>query len=188
MRFFGRNPKKKGSPSRNGQPLEYHMTRDVMWLLQYRSFGHLNNGFMNEDRMAHSDFLITADVNGVTGGLIIAEKPWGNMGAFWQSRVTNPLQIGGLYVVKDWSRTSAATTLAEMAAIQAAKLGATPVALTETRSAASKYLAHAKARRGRRVTMGRHDLTPWDLSPMVDPAIIARGRQLALQEQRPSSY
>lgn len=164
------------------------MTRDIMWLLQYRSFGHLNNGFMNEDRMAHSEFLITADVNGVTGGMIIAERPWGSMGAFWESQVSNPLQIGGLYVVKDWGKTAAASTLAEMAAIQVAKLGATPVALTETRSEASRYLSRTKARRGRRVAMGRHDLTPWDLSPMVDPAIIARGRQLALQEQRPSSY
>jgi GNAT superfamily N-acetyltransferase len=155
----------------NGQQIEYHLTRDIPWLLQYRSFAHLYNPFMNEDRLAHAEFVITADLNGVTGGIVIAERLWGSAAEMWGA-YPDALQIGGLFVDQAWRKTPTGFRLGEMAAIQAAKAGRVPVAVTETRSDMSRFLNRSKAVRLDRVQYDGADCARWDLRGIVDPVLI----------------
>lgn len=170
MALFGRGP---AGPERiSGQSIEYHLTRDIPWLLQYRSFAHLFNPFMNEDRIAHAEFVITADLNGVTGGIVIAERLWGSTAEVWGQEHPNALQIGGLFVDDAWRKTPTAFRLGEMAAIQVARSGRVPVALTETRSDMARFLARTKAERLDRVKVEGTDCTKWNLAGLVDPVLI----------------
>lgn len=170
MAILGRGP--VGQDRINGQQIEYHLTRDIPWLLEYRSFAHLYNPFMSEDRIAHAEFVITADLNGVTGGIVIAERLWGNAAEVWSHEHPDALQVGGLFVDQAWRKTPTAFRLGEMAAIQIVKGGRVPVAVTETRSDMSRFLNRSKAARLDRIQYEGADCTRWNLEALVDPILI----------------
>lgn len=174
MALFGRGP--AGQERISGQSIDYHLTRDIPWLLQYRSFAHLFNPFMNEDRIAHADFVITADLNGVTGGIVIAERLWGSAADIWGPEYAGALQVGGLFVDDAWRKTPTAFRLGEMAAIQVAKTGRVPVAVTETRSDISRFLYRSKALRLDRIKVDGADCTKWNLEGLVDPVLLNTAR------------
>lgn len=168
MAILGRGP--VGPDRINGQQIEYHLTRDIPWLLQYRSFAHLFNPFMSEDRIAHAEFVITADMNGVTGGVVIAERLWGSAAELWGDH-PGALQIGGLFVDHAWRKTPTAFRLGEMAAMQVVRGGGVPVTMTETRSDMSRFLNRSKAERLGRVKYAGADCTRWNLDALVNPAV-----------------
>lgn len=157
----------KGQETIGGSAVEYHLTRDISWLLQHRSLGHLTGKYMTEDRLAHAEFVITADLNSVTGGLIIAERPWGAIGRQWDRYVPNSLEIGALYVDPAWRRTPVAYRLGEMAAIEVVKMGKVPVAVTESRGDVAKFLSRTRAEKRSRFRYEGMQYTPWILTDVV---------------------
>jgi GNAT superfamily N-acetyltransferase len=157
----------KGPETIGGQVIEYHLTRDIPWLLQHRSFSHLAGKYLTEDRLAHAEFVITADLNGVTGGIVIAEKPWGPIGEQWNRYVPNALEIGALFVDPAWRKTPTAFRLGEMAAIEIVKAGKTPVAATEVKTDVSKFLARTRAEKRSKYNAAGTTFIPWVLTEVV---------------------
>lgn len=150
--------------------IEYHLTTDIEWLVQNISFAHLDNGFLTEDRLHNAVFLLSANLNSVTGGIVIGERPTGPVGEYWKSIAPRPLQIGGLFVIPEWRRTPTAFRLGEMAAHEAARRGYTPVAFTETRSDMSRMLHRSPAVRGQQVSYRGADCTTWNLAGITGMA------------------
>jgi hypothetical protein len=157
----------KGPETIGGQTVEYHLTRDIPWLLQYRSFSHLSGKYLTEDRLAHAEFVITADLNGVTGGIVIAEKPWGEIGRSWDKYVPNSLEIGALFVDESWRKTPTAFRLGEMAAIEIVRMGKVPVAATEVKTDVSKFLARTRAEKRSKYNAAGTTFIPWVLTEVV---------------------
>lgn len=157
----------KGPEQVGGKTIEYHLTRDIPWLLQHRSFSHLAGKYLTEERLAHAEFVITADLNGVTGGIVIAEKPWGEIGKKWDKYVPNALEIGALFVDPAWRKTPTAFRLGEMAAIEIVKAGKVPVAATEVRTDVAKFLARTRAEKRSKYPAVGTTFIPWVLTEVV---------------------
>lgn len=149
----------------SGSGITYTFHDDVDAMQDSIDIGHLAGKYLTHERLEHAAFAITAHRDGFTGGLIIAEMPWGLKGASWKHLVADPIELGALFVDPSWRGTSAAYRLMTMALAAAVRMGRTPVAITETGSAVHQNLPRIGAEPQRPYVMGEMEYTPWILTP-----------------------
>jgi GNAT superfamily N-acetyltransferase len=153
----------------SGSGITYTFHDDAAALRDFVDIGHLAGKYLTPERLEHSAFAITAHRDGFTGGLIIGEMPWGMKGASWKRYVSDPIELGGLFVDASWRGTSAAYRLMTMALTAAVRMGRTPVAITETGSAVHQNLPRIGAEPQRPYVVGEMEYTPWILTPARVP-------------------
>jgi GNAT superfamily N-acetyltransferase len=151
-------------------PLTYTLHHDAAVLLDSGAIGHLAGKYLTAQRLEHAAFAITAEQGGTAAGLIIAELPWGPIGDSWERHVTDPVELGALFVDDRWRGTPVAYRLMTLALDAAARLGRTPVAATETGSAVHHALARMGAEPRTAYMAGGVEYTPWILTPAPVPA------------------
>jgi GNAT superfamily N-acetyltransferase len=150
--------------------LAYTLHEDAAALLSSGTIDHLAGKYLTAQRLEHAAFAITAEQGGTTAGLIIAELPWGAIGASWERYVTDPVELGALFVDQRWRGTPIAYRLMTLALDAAARLGRTPVAVTETGSAVHAALTRMGAEPRTPFAAGGVGYTPWILTPARVPA------------------
>lgn len=124
--------------------------------------------YLTPSRLERAEFAVTAGYgDGPSVGIILAEKPWGEIGRQWERDVPEALEIGGFFVHTSWRRTQVPVRLIAAACTHAVSLGKTPVGVTEVGSPAADLLARQGALPKRRFRAGGVDYRPWILTGMA---------------------
>jgi GNAT superfamily N-acetyltransferase len=149
----------------SAEEIKYIYSDNPVELLGSRDISHLAGRYLTAERLANSAFAIAADKGDFTGGIIIGELPWGPIGESWDRHVPNAVELGALFVDPSLRATPAAFRLMNLAVSAAARIGRTPVAVTEVGSPVYRYLARVGATPRAEFTEADVTYVPWVLVP-----------------------
>lgn len=138
-------------------------------LLGSRRISHLTGRYLTRSRVENSAFAIVAERGDFTGGIIIGELPWGDVGASWDRHVPNSVELGALFVDPSFRTSPVAFRLMNLAVSSAARIGRVPVAATEVGSPVYRYLNRVGAQPRSQYLVDGVAYVPWVLVADAQP-------------------